>query len=54
MTGPDGPVRARIRALLVPDVSTAEPFDALGHGFFLLTDPARITRSGLVLLEPNR
>lgn len=49
-----GTARQRIvaRGLLIPDASTADPFDSVGHGFFLLPVDRTETRSGLVTLEP--
>jgi hypothetical protein len=41
-----------LSGLLIPDPVTANPFDAVGHGYFLLPDATGVMRSGLVLLEP--
>ncbi|MCB1063683.1 MAG: putative Ig domain-containing protein [Verrucomicrobiae bacterium] len=38
--------------LLIPELGTADPFDTVGHGYFLFpVDPNQI-RSGMVVLEP--
>jgi len=41
-----------LSGLLIPDSSTENPFDAVGHGYFLLPDANGVVKSGLVLLEP--
>lgn len=41
-----------VQALLVPDETTADPFDSRGEGFFLAPLSASQTRSGAVRMEP--
>ncbi|MCB1230586.1 MAG: putative Ig domain-containing protein [Verrucomicrobiae bacterium] len=44
--------RVVAQGLLIPDPATADPFDSVGHGFFLFPDEASELRSGLAILEP--
>lgn len=41
-----------VQALLVPDETTADPFDSRGEGFFLAPLSTTQTRSGAVRMEP--
>lgn len=44
--------QVKFGGLLVPDDTTANPFDTAGHGYFFLRVAADEVRSGMVLLEP--
>lgn len=54
----DGAIKRRVtfQGLVVPDLSTFDPFDAKGHGWFLLPglpgSSASAKRSGAVMLSP--